>query len=174
MRMDFFLKKNNAATRDAEASHLFLRKKARCPRDRAGWPFLISKRAYFYAEARRPVFIEMPAEDREEGDENMIGQLQLSLYGTRDAAPNWAAEYTSHLVHLGFKVGRASPCNLVHDQRGLALTVHGDDFVLIGDETPLQWLGDKMKDKYELKMDVLGPDTHEEKDHSVHHAWSRV
>merc|ERR1712086_782235 len=60
------------------------------------------KRAYFYAKARRPVFIEIPAEDREEGEEGMVGQLQLSLYGTRDAAQNWAAEYTSLLVELGF------------------------------------------------------------------------
>ena len=60
------------------------------------------KRAYFYAKARRPVFIEIPTEDREEGDEGMVGQLQLSLYGTRDAAQNWAAEYTSFLRSLGF------------------------------------------------------------------------
>ena len=108
-----------------------------------------NKRAY--AKARRPVFIEIP----EEGEEKMIGHLQLILYGTRDVAQNWAAEYTSHLVHS---------CNFVHDERGLALTVHGDDFVVIGDETQLQWLGDKMKSKYELKMDVLGPDTHQEKE----------
>ena len=122
------------------------------------------KRAYFYAKARRPVFIEIPIEDREEGEEGMIGQLQLSLYGTRDAAQNWAAEYTSLLVELGFKVGKASPCNFVHDKRGLALTVHGDDFTIIGDEMQLQWLGDKMKKRYDLKMDVLGPDAHQEKE----------
>ena len=49
-------------------------------------PFIDVKRPYSYAKARRPVFIEIPEEDREEGEENMIGQLQLSLYGTRDAA----------------------------------------------------------------------------------------
>ena len=103
------------------------------------------KRAYFYAPARRPVFIEIPMEDREEGDEGMVGQLQLSLYGTRDAAQNWAAEYMSPLKSLGFKVGRASPCNFVHEKRGIALTVHGDDFTIIGDEVQLQWIGDSMR-----------------------------
>ena len=103
------------------------------------------KRAYFYAPARRPVFIEIPMEDRE--DEGMVGQLQLSLYGTRDAAQNWAAEYTSVLKSLGFKVGRASPCNFVHENRGIALTVHGDDFTIIGDEVQLQWIGDSMRKK---------------------------
>ena len=122
------------------------------------------KRAYFYAKARRPVFIEIPVEDREEGEEGMVGQLQLSLYGTRDAAQNWAAEYTSLLEELGFRAGKASPCNFVHDKRGLALTVHGDDFTIIGDETQLLWLGEKMKKRYELKMDVLGPEPHQEQE----------
>ena len=52
------------------------------------------KRAYFYAPAKRPIFIEIPAEDREEGDGNQVAQLNLSLYGTRDAAQNWADSYT--------------------------------------------------------------------------------
>ena len=60
------------------------------------------KRAYFYAPARRPIFIEIPREDREPGDEHRIGRLNLSLYGTRDAALNWTAEYTRTLNKLGF------------------------------------------------------------------------
>ena len=48
------------------------------------------KRAYFYAKATRPIYVEIPAEDKEEGDESMVAMLNLSLYGTRDAAQNWA------------------------------------------------------------------------------------
>ena len=118
------------------------------------------KRAYFYAKARRAVFIEIPIEDREDGDEGMVGQLQLSLYGTRDAAQNWAAEYTAFLIKIGFVVGKASPCNFVHNERKIALTVHGDDFTIIGNNMQLKWLGDKMRQRYELKMDVLGPEVH--------------
>ena len=58
------------------------------------------KRAYFHAPAKRPVYIKIPAEDFEAGDEDMVGVLNLSLYGTRDAAMNWAAKYT--------EIGRAS------------------------------------------------------------------
>ena len=64
------------------------------------------KRAYFYAPTRRPIFVEIPAEDRESGDETRVGQLQLSLYDTRDAAQNWAHEYTTFLKGLGFLPGR--------------------------------------------------------------------
>ena len=48
--------------------------------------FIDVKRAYFYARARRPVYIEIPIEDYEPGDELRVGKLNLSLYGTRDAA----------------------------------------------------------------------------------------
>ena len=50
------------------------------------------KRAYFHAKAQRPAFIEIPTEDWEPGDEHRMGNLNLSLYGTCDAAQNWAAE----------------------------------------------------------------------------------
>ena len=60
------------------------------------------KRAYFYAPAQRNVYISIPAEDRMPGDENMIGKLNLSLYGTRDAAQNWASEYSGLLKPICF------------------------------------------------------------------------
>ena len=45
-------------------------------------------RAYFYAPVTRPLFINIPDEDWEEGDEGLVCQLQISLCGTRDAAQN--------------------------------------------------------------------------------------
>ena len=47
------------------------------------------KRAYFYAPATRPIYVKIPDEDWEAGDEENVGVLELSLYGTRDAALNW-------------------------------------------------------------------------------------
>ena len=76
------------------------------------------KRAYFYAPARRPIFTELLAEDRLPGDEGKVVQLNLSLYGTRDAAQNWTKEYTHLLQSAGFTVGKASPCNFYHESRG--------------------------------------------------------
>ncbi len=96
------------------------------------------KRAYFYAPAARPMFIEIPDEDFEEGDNGMVGQLNLSLYGTRDAAVNWTRTFTGHLEQIGFTVGRASPCNFHHPEKNIALTVHGDDFTSTGREEDLR------------------------------------
>ena len=63
------------------------------------------KRAYFYARSRTPVYIEIPIEDFEPGDEHMVGRLNLSLYGTRDAAQNWTREYTEFLERIGYRSG---------------------------------------------------------------------
>ena len=67
------------------------------------------RRAYFYAPAKREVFVELPPEDRQEGDEGMCGLLRVSLYGTRDAAQNWEEEFAGTLQELGFRKGKSSP-----------------------------------------------------------------
>ena len=115
------------------------------------------KRAYFYAAATRPIHIEIPSEDREPGDEDRVGLLNLSLYGTRDAAVNWTREYTSKLITWGFHKGRASPCNFLHTGRNISLTVHGDDFTATGTEVDLLWLKSRVQSVYEMKSEILGP-----------------
>ena len=91
-------------------------------------------RAYFSAD-----------EDWEVGDEHRVGRVKLSLYGTRDAALNWAAAYTRYLLSLGFEQGRASRCNFQHKSRGIRLTVHGDDFLVVADAKQLAWLDVKLR-----------------------------
>ena len=105
----------------------------------------------------RLVFIEIPKEDKKTCDEDMVGMLNLSLYGTRDAAQNWQREYTSFMKDIGFQVGRASPCNFYHPRLNITCTVHGDDFTSCGPETAIEWFKAKISGRYESKHDVLGP-----------------
>jgi hypothetical protein len=116
------------------------------------------RRAYFYVKTTRPVYIEIPIEDLESGDEGRVAKLNLSLYGTRDAAQNWAKEYTRFLRECGFKSGLASLCNFQHSKRELMLTVHGDDFTVTGPTESLRWLQDKMQKQYDIKTKFLGPE----------------
>ncbi len=115
------------------------------------------KRAYFHAPATRPVFIMIPDEDKAPGDEHRVGQLNLSLYGTRDAAMNWALRFTKFLEGLGFVTGSATPCNFFHPERKISTTVHGDDFTSTGRESDLRWFEKRMASEFEIKTDVLGP-----------------
>ena len=116
------------------------------------------KRAYFYAPSTRPVHILIPQEDWEDGDEERVGVLHLSLYGTRDAALNWANTYTKLLKDIGFITGTASPCNFRHATRSIAVTVHGDDFSSTGTEADLKWLDAQLKSKFDIKTEFLGPE----------------
>eukprot|EP00400_MALV-I_sp_L67-5_P000077 gene77-1189_t len=60
-------------------------------------------RAYFFAKATRELYVELPDGDpASTGDLPMCGRLNLSMYGTRDAARNWTDEYHSTLTSLGF------------------------------------------------------------------------
>ena len=93
------------------------------------------------------------------GDEGKVARLNLSLCGTRDAAQNWAKEYTTFLEECGFKTGLASPCNFEHVNRELKLTVHGDDFTVTGPTAGLQWMQRRMEQKYEIKAHYLGPES---------------
>ena len=72
------------------------------------------KRAYFHAKCTRDVYVELAEEDKMEGDEDMCGKLELSMYGTRDAAKNWEETCKDIMVELGFKQGRSSGSVFFH------------------------------------------------------------
>ena len=113
-------------------------------------------RAYFCAPARRQVFVELPKEDNETG-ENLVGELNYSMYGTRDAAQNWGEECAATMEQMGFERGKASPCTFSHTQRKLECYIHGDDFVTTGMEQNLKWMKAELEKHYEIKTQVLGP-----------------
>ena len=53
--------------------------------------FIDIRRAYYQAQARRDLYIQLPPEDRTPG---MCGKLNKALQGTIDAAQCWEYEYT--------------------------------------------------------------------------------
>ena len=81
----------------------------------------------------------MSQEYLEEGEsnENMIGLLEMSLYGSRDAASNFQDEVKAFMSMLGFRVGRYNVCTLLHSERNLKTMILGDDFTSSGQETDL-------------------------------------
>ena len=88
----------------------------------------------------------------------MVGEQKLSLYGTRDAAMNWAKQYSQDLNKIWFRRGRASACNFVHTSRNIRLTCHGDDFIIVAPCKEIEWLVKEMEKEYELKYTIVGPE----------------
>ena len=62
-------------------------------------------RAFFEAPAVRQVCVELPDEDLNSADKaaDNVGHLQMSLYGTRDAAMKWQEEVAREMKKRGFK-----------------------------------------------------------------------
>ena len=121
-------------------------------------------RAYFYAKAVRPVYVKLPDEDRGPEDEGKCGRLLMSMYGTRDAAVNWASEYTQTLVDDGYIQGVSNPCLFYHKERDVSVMVHGDDFIAIGTDDNLDATKKTLEDKYKLKTERLGVGKHDLKE----------
>ena len=113
-------------------------------------------RAYFYAKASRPVYVELPEEDKVDGEEGMCGRLNVSMYGTRDAARNWAEEYAETLRQAGFKRGITNPCLFWNPVNKVSVMVHGDDFVAVGEDAYVDETTKSLRDKYKIKVEKLG------------------
>jgi len=113
-------------------------------------------RAYFHAAVTRPVIIEIPPEDWQEGDDGKVGVLLKSMYGTRDAASNWASEFTKTLQKVGFEVGESSSNVFRHRRLSVVMVVHGDDFIAVGPRRELDEIEAEMKKKYPVKTQRIG------------------
>ena len=123
--------------------------------------FVDVSRAYFYAPARRPVYVNLPDEDYEPG---MCGRLNVSMYGTQDAASNWEHKYSTHLIECGFVRGKSSPCVFWNPNTGVRCVVHGDDFTFAGTDEELDKCSKMMKEEYDVKIrGKLGPDKGDDK-----------
>ena len=116
----------------------------------------IAQKAHLCAPATREIFIEIPDEDPDK-DGDSCARLLYSMYGTRDAAKNWALAVETTMRELGFKVGRHNPCIFTHPETGLRALCHGDDFVVVGERQHLTWFEGELKRRFECKAKLLGP-----------------
>eukprot|EP00971_Amphidinium_carterae_P243512 4835635-Amphidinium_carterae.1 len=77
---------------------------------------------------RRDLWIVLPAEDPQAGEEGVCGKLERSLYGTRDAGQNFELLVTDVMSEIRFDNGVWSPCIFVHRERNMQAFVYGDNF----------------------------------------------
>ena len=113
-------------------------------------------RAFFEAPARRAVCIELPAEAAKDTQDDMVGFLQKSLYGTRDAAANFQEEVRLVMEKAGFKQSAYSPSVYFHPQRNIMTLVHGDDFITVGKREQVLWFRGVLECRFELKTKIIG------------------
>ena len=157
-----------ASTPPLEAMRYIIHQAATTGRDEAQCVMLVDvKRAYFNSEATRDIFIEIPKEDRVDGDETKIGKLRLCLYGTRDAAFNWGETVARQLLASGYERGKAFPAIYHHVKDGVSVMVHGDDYLCAGPEKALMRLKAKLSEAFEIKSSAMGTAAHLDKEGKI-------
>lgn len=114
-------------------------------------------RAFFHAPAKRRVYVQLPGEDRQDGERQMCGRLNFSMHGTTDVAQNEFDAYSQHLVEVCSKQGRASPCTLHQQEEAVRIHVHGGDYVSTGRLEQIQRLREQPEKISQVKTQILGP-----------------
>ena len=66
----------------------------------------------------REACLELVDGDLREGgkEKEIVAMLELSMYGTRDAATNWQEEVAKEMKGWGFKRGKYNPCTYWHKE----------------------------------------------------------
>ena len=122
------------------------------------------RRAFLYGRIQRSVYIKLPPEDPRSGEAGVLGRLLRTMYGTRDAPLVWHDEVSKMMLSLGFRALASSPCTYAHDERGVLVVAHVDDFLLCGERSQLEWVYGKLSETWELKRAVLGPGADESRE----------
>ena len=84
--------------------------------------------------------------------EGVVGLLNKSLYGTRDAAANFQAEVVNFMKGSGFAQSRYNPTLFDHPGRNIRVLVHGDDFIVLGTREQVLWLRSEIAKIWDVKM----------------------
>ena len=120
--------------------------------------FLDVKRAHFYSEATREIYVVLPIEGKTASDGDVVGHLRRSLYGTRDAPLNWELTIRKIMMKLGFAQGKSNPCIYYHQKRDFRTIVHGDDFITAGSYENIKWLHEALgKEWLVIERGIFGP-----------------
>ena len=125
--------------------------------------FVDARKAHLNPRCEEDVYIELPEECG--APAGMCGKLNFWLYGFRKAASAWEQHYAELFEGVGFVRGITCGVVFYHEERDVAVVVHGDDFTMCGLEEDLMWVKDLMSGWFEIKLrGVLGPDPEDDKE----------
>ena len=112
------------------------------------------KRAFLHGLVTRTIYVELPEEESEGG--KYEGRLVNTLYGTRDAPLAWQTVVRSDMKMLGFDECKVTNGVFLHRERDLRAVAHVDNFLVSGEMQDLSWFRDRLKEIYDLKVQVAG------------------
>ena len=154
-----------AETPPLEAKRMLLSRAATNRKDgrRRKLMFIDVRKAHLNPVCEQDVYIELPDECGDEA--GVCGKLNFWLYGFRPAAAAWEKLYSQRLESVGFVRGKGCGVVFWHQQRDIALAVHGDDFTFCGLAEDLRWIQDLMASWFDIKLRaILGDEPNDQKE----------
>ena len=129
--------------------------------------FSSQKLGYIYSAGpvSRRVFVELPQEDYQAGDEHMCGLLQYSLYGPRGAAQHCEGRACIDTSDLTLMRGIACPCvwqGCIKGEHNVTI-VYGDRITSGGERAAVGFLIKMISRKCEIKKQAIGEDADPQK-----------
>lgn len=113
-------------------------------------------KAFLYGNMKREVFIELPDEDGRKSSGDVVGRLNKSMYGLRDAPQIWQEVVRRMLQERNFKPLQGTQCMYVNPQSGMMIVAHVDDFLIYGTTQELEELLRDLQQGYECSGQILG------------------
>ena len=117
-------------------------------------------RAHLYGTAQRDIYIRLP-----EDQGGQCVKLLRSMYGTQDASKIWHSDWAILMEAKQWRIGAASPAVLFRESDGGRGLVHGDDFMVLGDQETLDDVNQTLSERYDMKCSgTLGPEDADDKE----------
>ena len=108
-------------------------------------------RAHFMPAVEREIYIELPDEDKLDGDGDVVGKLKRNMYGCRDASHGWMKDWQALLASGGYQVGEANPALFFNEDKFSRGAVHGDDFYVLGPKFAIDDMKELLGSKYQMR-----------------------
>ena len=101
----------------------------------------------------RHVAVELPIDalTEEEKERDLVGILDMSLYGARDAAVNFQKEVGKLMRALGFIQSKNNAIIFYHQYDDVKVLVHGNDFVASGRRAKIQKFKENLARRFTIK-----------------------
>ena len=95
--------------------------------------------AFLYGDCERPLFMELPQEDPRSSNPNLVCEAdQVSVRDARRPAALGKA-CREELRGLGYAETKGAPFVYYHKEKDVEITLHIDDFLVVGEEEHRPW-----------------------------------
>lgn len=124
-------------------------------------------RAYVHAEVTRVLYSELPAEDKDASEGDMVGTLQWCGCDTRDAPRTGGDTAVGHMASIGCVRRVGHPSSFHNPSKHICSIIHGGDYTSSGDGAALQWFRGGLATTFEIQTKWIGHAGHLPREGSI-------